>query len=258
MAKPYYYISTLEKALKILDVFDGVRAPLFLTEIAKRAGVGKQDVHRYLMTLKDLGLVSRDAEGRFSIGRKMFELGQQFVAARAGIDQSAEAYLDQLSQRTGCTNQIGILSDGLVTYVLVVPGTMTVQVVARVGHWRYAHASATGKAIMAFDGRPLHEFKLHEDKDGRLKQVTDRTIITYEHLDRELRQTRARGYSISDGESSLEVTAVGAPIVDGRGKVVAGISASFPRHTASESYVAGIAEQVVATARNVSASIQRV
>ena len=250
---PYYYIGSVAKAFRILDAFRGSRRTLSFAEIVEKGGMRKQDTHRFLLTLRDLGVVTQDPSKKFSIGRHLFEIGQQFVAARAGIDAAAEAHLYRLSDRTGCTSQVGILSGGLVTYVLVVPGTMPVQVVARVGHWRYAHASAIGKAILAFASKPLRECELHEDGGGMLKCVTERTLVTYEHLARDIELTIARGYSLSDGESSLEVAAVGAPIYDEQQNVIAGVSASFPRHAVSLFKVEAVAEEVTAAARRLSA-----
>lgn len=67
--------SVTSRALAVLDAFD-VRAPrLSLSEIADRSGMPLTTVHRLLAELTAWGALTRRADGRYEIGRKLWDLG---------------------------------------------------------------------------------------------------------------------------------------------------------------------------------------
>ena len=80
-----------------------------------------------------------------------------------------------------------------------------------------AHASAAGKALLAWRSRPEIELLYR----GRSMHVySDRTIGNVPALHTELAAVRARGWSLSDGEGLLSGDrGLAAPVFDGKGHV---------------------------------------
>jgi DNA-binding IclR family transcriptional regulator len=86
------------------------------------------------------------------------------------------------------------------------------------------HATAGGKVLLAW--RP------QSDIDRLLKQPlgahTTKTITAIPKLIKELESTRRLGYGVSRGEWLEDVYAVGAPVRDHRGRVVAALAVASP------------------------------
>lgn len=59
---------SLQRAADILDVLE--YDSLTLTEIGRRTNISTSSTHRLMISLEELGFVRRDAEGRFSLGRR--------------------------------------------------------------------------------------------------------------------------------------------------------------------------------------------
>jgi IclR family pca regulon transcriptional regulator len=85
-----------------------------------------------------------------------------------------------------------------------------------------AHSTSTGKVLLAYAG-PQYVL---DYLDEMLPRYTSQTITTREALLTELEQVRQQGYARSWGEHEAYVRALGAPIRDRTGTVVAAMSIS--------------------------------
>ena len=67
--------SVTSRALAILDAFNSSAPRLSLSEIADRSGTPLTTAHRLLGELTEWGALSRRSDGRYEIGRKLWDLG---------------------------------------------------------------------------------------------------------------------------------------------------------------------------------------
>ncbi len=114
---------------------------------------------------------------------------------------------------------------------------------------RAAHATATGKAILAW--LPESEMVRIVSEQG-LAAFTERTITTVSGLIEELRLVRRRGHAVDEEELEPGVICYGAALRDGSGAVVGSISVSIPKSRASAEYRSHVAQAVTACARRIS------
>src|SRR5690606_38951511 len=91
---------------------------------------------------------------------------------------------------------------------------------------RAAHATATGKAILAW--LPEAEMARVVSENG-LSAFTENTITTISGLIEELRLVRRSGFSIDEEELQENVICYGAALRDGSGRVIGSISCSIPK-----------------------------
>jgi IclR family acetate operon transcriptional repressor len=91
------------------------------------------------------------------------------------------------------------------------------------------HASATGKAILAFL-EPKEQKQII--KDIGLESFTDTTITDPKRLETEFARIREAGFSESHGEAIEGTYGIAAPIFSASGRVIASIGASVPVHRA--------------------------
>ena len=190
---------------------------LGLNEVTQRTGVSKSTVFRILATLSSMGYVVRDADRNYVVNHTLADLVSDATTSEA-LRRAALPYMFRLRDQFGETVNLGRLELDKVTYIEVVPSEYALRLHERPGASVNLHASALGKAILAFSPPGLAETLVQ----GReFTMYTRNTITNSDEFVAELRRVRERGYAFDRGETSLQATCVGAPILDARGTAVA-------------------------------------
>jgi DNA-binding IclR family transcriptional regulator len=101
-----------------------------------------------------------------------------------------------------------------------VQSAASVQSVARVGRPSVAHATATGKVLLAFGHGRL--------RPGQLKAYTERTVTDRRELLAEVDRVRGAGYAEAMGEREPHLNAIAAPVFDVRGELAAIVGIQGP------------------------------
>jgi IclR family acetate operon transcriptional repressor len=197
---------------------------LGLNEITQRSGLSKSTIFRILATLTALGYVIRDDDRGYYISHAVGAL----VSAEAGVDALRRAAMPQmlaLRDQFGETVNLGCLQVDKVVYIEVVPSEYALRLHERSGATVPLHASALGRAILAFSDEELATSLL----SGReLPMLTSNTVTDPAELMAEIRRVRDRGYAFDRGEISPLATCVAVPILGSGGRAVAAISISGP------------------------------
>ncbi len=251
MAPP---LSSVEKALKILQTFTAETPELGLTEIARRLRSHKSSVFRILATLLSEGFVEKNPHThKYRIGLKLIEIAQRSLD---GFDWLAEAspFIEKLSREINEIVHLSILDQGEVVY-LDKKGDGQGQgltVSTRKGGRDPAHSCAMGKVLLA--GLPPEERK-RVLSSMPLVRRTPNTITDRATLERELEKVRKRGYAVDHEESFPGIQCVAAPIQNHQGKVIAAISATVPTPRMTKERMTEITRLVRETARSISERI---
>ncbi|MGO9872514.1 MAG: IclR family transcriptional regulator [Acidimicrobiia bacterium] len=209
--------------LTVLRCFEEGPAELRLAEIARQTRLDRGDVEQALATLCQEGFLDRGGDGTYRLGRVVMVLGRRTEQA-TGLD-GAEAVLQQLTARTGESSSLAVRCGTDALVLLLAPSPQRLRVEHGVGSHLPLHASAMGKALLAFADQ---EPEIAVTDLGRLDAFTNRTITSQSELIAELRVARAQGWAVNREERYEGVVGVAAPvIVLGRG-VVAAIGVQGP------------------------------
>ena len=103
--------SVTSRALAVLDAFDGTARRLSLSEIAARSGTPLSTTHRLLAELTDCGALSRRPDGRYEVGRKLWDLGL-LAPVQSGLGEVAHPFLLDVHTATRDTVHLAV-RDGL-------------------------------------------------------------------------------------------------------------------------------------------------
>lgn len=213
-------VGSVQRAFAVIDTLAGADSELGTNEIARRTGVNPSTVSRLLATLVAGGLVEHIPEtGRYRLGPRLVQLGNA-VLARLDLRQIARPHLHALVESTGETATLSTEGDRDAVTVDFVQSPFSVQGVAQLGRPSIAHATATGKVLLAFGRRPL--------PSGPLKSYTSRTIAKRSGLAAELEAIRERGYAYNFGEREDDLHAVAAPVWGSHGELAAIIGVQGP------------------------------
>lgn len=210
-AKPYYKIASLEKGLKIIELL-AVRHRLTVTEVSRALKQDRSASNRFLLTLKELGYVSVDDAGRYSLSLKLFEIGNK-VGQLTEIRFMARRYMRKLAHLYRQTVYMGRFDGHDIVTIEVVFGRDYIKVDAQIGDRLPAHSLAMGKAVLGF--RPPAE-QQHYLATAELTPLTPHTITDRTLLQAELDRVRQLGYALSDEEWAPGVRSVAVPILDNK------------------------------------------
>lgn len=228
--KSNYIIQSVSHALDVLEEFRGDVDELGVTELSKKLKLHKNNVFRILATLQSRNYIEQNkANDNYRLGVRCLELGQTFIHQR-GMLKQAKPVLHELSDKTGETSYVSILRGDEVVYLDSVEPTATVRVVSRLGLHMPTHATAAGKALVAFES----EEELRKRFGEELKVYTRHTFRTYEDLLRDIEKVRERGYATDLEEFEEGLRCIAAPIRDYTRKVIGALSVSGPAHRLSD------------------------
>ena len=223
-ARDPYLLGSLRKGLEVLDCF-ARRESWSLAELCAALGQNKTSVFRMLHTLEEFGYLTKDsATGRYALGLRLLSLGGAAVRQET-LRWQALAPLQDLARQTGETVQVGVMHGTESVCVQAVEGTHLVRMHAFVGKRAPAHASALGKAMLAWRG----EAEIRALFEGRaLQAFTPNTLTDAAPLLAALQATRLRGHSLDEEEMEIGLRCIGAPIFDSAGRAAAALAVSVP------------------------------
>lgn len=241
-------IQSLDRALDVLDALAAGKG-MTLTDIAKNLGQSPATMYRVLTTLEARGMVETDPQSQlWHVGATTFRLGSAFLRRNNVIERSQPA-MRHLMEATGETSNLGIERGGAVMFVAQVETQETIRAFFPPGMLSPMHASGIGKALLSCHAPGRIEDFL---RARPLERFTEKTITSAEALRKELDRIQTAGYAYDDEERTTGMRCVAAPILDGYGKAVAGISISGPTHRMPADEIGRIGDLVRAAARRVS------
>ena len=237
-------IRMLQSVTTALEVFEIVAEcqPIGVSEITRRIRVTKSTVQRCLMTLHAAGWIRPEGEHstKWVITAKSFSLGRH-VADSGRLRDAVLPVMERLRDTTHESIHL-VIAEGREAVLLErVDSTLAIRTFIPLGARAPLHATANGKAILAYWG----EQAVNGYLEPGLESLTDRTLRDPGQLREELALIRSRGWSMAVDELADGASAVAAPILDQPGKAVASISISCPTIRFSESVRENYAELIL-------------
>ncbi len=216
--------TTVTKAINILDIL-AIKADegVSLAELCALIDIPKSSVHRYLVTLQELGLAERQNNDRYFLGTKVIEMAGTYLL-KSDLRKDSQTALDELSEITGETIHLAVPSGNEVVYIAKVESKHALSMYSHIGARLPMYCTALGKAILAFS----NEHELDALLTKPLVARTPCSITSLAALVEELALIRSRGYAIDNEENETGIRCVGAPIFDYLTKPVGAISISAP------------------------------
>jgi IclR family acetate operon transcriptional repressor len=250
MGRDHGGIQALDRAFLILDVMADAGGEAKLTEIAASAGLNVSTCHHLISTLHNWGYVARGINSRsYVLGSRILHLSAACLR-QVDLPRRAQTFVDRLNDQTREAVQLAIMQDTTLVHILRREARHAVRVEAGFGgNANAAHATATGKAILAWLP-PTELERIVADKG--LTAFTPNTITDIEKLREELRLVRRNGFSIDREEFRPGVICVGAAIRDHAGAVVGSISVSSPAFRSTPDYIEQMKVHLIAAADELS------
>lgn len=217
-------VQSVWRALDLLEVFPKYGPDLGLTKIASLLKLNKATAYRLLATLEERGYVERAPESRkYRLGVRAFELGLYFQS-QLEVRRLALPSMQDMVAQTGEAAFLCIREGDEAVCIERVEAEHQVNIFSlRVGGRQPLHCGAAPRALLS--GMDDDQIAAFSARTG-LPASTPDTITTLENLLKDVIQTRKRGFVVSMNDVVAGIAAVGAPVYDHSGSVVASISLS--------------------------------
>ena len=247
----------LDRALAVLGCFSEDEPSLGVGELAARTGIALSSLHRLLATLVAHGLLVRVPGHHYAVGARMWEIGE-LSPLSLRLRERATPFLVRLYEATGENVHLAVLDgdepeSASVLYVGRVTGRRSIETISRAGGRGPLHATGVGKALLATrDEEWLDRFFLR-----RLEKETVHTVTSERALRREIRATRAAGYSRTREEMTLGniSIAVALPPVPGLPPIAVGLVVHLARAESPDAE-SRLSAMLVQSAREIHAAIR--
>jgi DNA-binding IclR family transcriptional regulator len=187
-----------------------------VTEIARLTRLPVSTTHRLTAELASWQVLRRTEDGRYEVGLTLQRLGGDAWSVPVLHDRAPQVLTD-LSEVMHRRARLGVLREGRVSYIekQVGPEPATAFSAHAV---LPVHATALGKALLAFAPRPVVASAEHG-----LTAYTRHTLTTPDQLRRALQAIRLTRTAVARGELFTEDWAVAVPVFGAGGVVIAAL-----------------------------------
>ncbi|MET9273041.1 IclR family transcriptional regulator [Kribbella sp. NPDC003557] len=207
-------VQSIERAAAVLRLLAAAPDGLGVADLGNALGLAKPTVHGILRTLHQVGFVDQDHSGaHYHLSDAFGRLGESYLDPNE-LRSRAINWADSLASRSGEVVRVGRLVEGKVEVVHHVFRPDDSDQDLDVGTTLPPHATALGKAVLAFDASGA-------TRPRKLEAFTTRTITDPARLSEELALVRARGWATEFEEHTVELASIAAPI-RGLGGLVVG------------------------------------
>lgn len=242
-------MSTVIKAVDLLNLFSAERAEIRLAEFQRLTGRDKTTTYRHLSALESTGLLEQDEITRaYRIGPAVLRyshIREVTVPRRAGV----RLVLPGLADITGETAHASILQGNtLVTLADHTSGRHSARVIMDNAILPF-HATASGLAVLAYAGKTLKQHAFDQ-----VEAFTDQTVVDPVEIESLLQRVRATGFSEIENSFEKGVIGIAVPLFDSSRSVAGSLAVASVASRVDGALVQLIKRELVKAARSISTS----
>ncbi|WP_346882734.1 IclR family transcriptional regulator [uncultured Algibacter sp.] len=212
------------KAFSLLDAFLGEKQEWGVRDLAKKSGYNKTTTYRLLSTLESLNIVNKNANDKYILGLKLFELGHA-VSIHKSLKSYSQAPLEHIAKNINETVHLGVLSQNQVLYINKTESLQGLKVSTQIGSYQKAYCTAIGKVLLAFSSQVYMSEYLER---VHFEALTEHTITDSKTLFKALAEVRVKGYALDMEELEIGLICIAIPVFNKHKDIVASISVSGP------------------------------
>jgi len=244
------YVRVIGKAVAALDAFLDGSAELTSAELARRLGMSRSTVHRLLATMERHRLVDRMESGAYGLGIHLFRLGSA-VPVRAVLGRLAEPALATLAERFALSTYLSVRDGERALCIARIDRGPVKTTTYQVGETLPLHLGAGPNVLMS----ELPAAELDQILERPLVPMTPHTTVDPGAIRSRLATIRETGLAYAPDDVEVGLAAMGVPVRDRSGELVAAVSVVALTPWFSGEHYAAIATGLRETAALVEADL---
>ncbi|MFG1687855.1 IclR family transcriptional regulator [Nonomuraea sp. NPDC049269] len=242
-------IQSVEIAMTVLLAMEQSAGPASLTQIAALSGMQPSKVHRYLVSLSRIGLVSQSpSSGLYDLGPAMRRLGAEALRRMDEVGLASE-HLPGLRDRTKHAINLAVWGDHGPMIVRWDYGSYALPITVRVGATLPMLASSIGRVYLT------HLPKTLTDPIVRAQDATTDERFTDEEIERIKANVRRDGVAITSGGVIPGVTSVAAPVFTTGESLPLAVAIVLPARIATPAVLRTVSSDLLKTTDAMSAEL---
>jgi len=220
-------IQSIDRAIRVLTALQGARR-MSLSELAARLELAPSTTHGIVRSLVEHGMVVQErGSSRYQLGPAVLRLGNVYLDTLE-LRSKAIPWAEDLARRTGLAVRTGVLLIDDVVIIHHEPRPDGSRQMPEVGIVIPAHASALGKAMLAF----LPDEQERVLTTENLRSMTGETLTSPDALRAQLDEVLASGLATEQDEAVLGESSLAGPVFDSYGEAVGAIAVVIPSNGA--------------------------
>jgi IclR family pca regulon transcriptional regulator len=209
----------LAKGLRIIECFNEATPSLTVSQAARAVSISPASARRCLLTMHELGYLSYDGKF-FRPTPRMRRLGGAYTGT-SPLPLLAEPYLRAVRDALDESASLAVLDGDQVSFVARAESQRIVTMNVRLGARLPAHASASGRVLLAAQSDEQIEALL---RTVRFASTGPKALTSAEQVMDRIRQVRAEGMAVTDEELEPGIRTAAVPVRDSSGTLRAALS----------------------------------
>jgi DNA-binding IclR family transcriptional regulator len=248
--KQHNSIASVIRTIRVVQFIGDSDKPVTFSELYDNLRIPKTTLFRILSSLQQERWIEKRGIA-YTIGHGIIQLGMRALS-KLELRRTAIPWVDKLSQLTGETAHLVVLSGRRGLIIEVCDGPKHIKISSRPGTFTSLHASAAGKVLLAFAvEEDLEDFFRGQSLEKRTKN----TITDLEELEAEIQKVLRSGYAVDEMEYHDNVRCLAAPVNNAFGKTVAAVGITAPTLSLKKQQVESVARVVVEIADAISRNL---
>jgi len=238
-------------SIKVFEALVKFDKPARVTEIAEQTACSKSVVYNHLLTLKELGYVTKHNQ-KYSPTLKLLRFSDE-ILTRFETYNVGQRYVENLANTTGESVSLAVIEDTYGVVIYSSSGSDTPKPVYPLGESLPLHATAAGKAMLSlFDQNQLDTIL----DSVELTAETKKTITDEDAFREELQKIRDNNIAFSREEHTDKRVGVATPIEPVNETHVSAIEVTGSTDRLNDRYLEeDIPGQLQSTVRNILADL---
>jgi IclR family pca regulon transcriptional regulator len=213
------FIESLDRGLRVLEVFGGSQQPMTLSDLAKAADLPRATARRILFTLERAGFVATDGK-LFRLMPRVLVLASAYLASNHVVSVLQPA-LDKLSSDAQEISSMAILDGNDVVFIARASPTRIFSAGIDIGYRLPAFCTSVGRILLS---RLSNDELVSALGAMDLKPLTPFTVTDRKRLLEAIIADRERGYSLVDREAEPGFRSISVPVRRYDGTIIAAVN----------------------------------
>jgi DNA-binding IclR family transcriptional regulator len=243
-------IPSIDRAIDLLELLATSGRVSTISHISQTLRIPKSSTHYLVHTLLSRGYLERTPDGRdYFLGSRLLRILGEGNFGRLELRSVCGPHLCTLAQKLGLTAHAAVMEENEGIIIFKADGYRKVATGYHMVRHFDLHCTALGKALI------MHNSEAGIEKLFRVRGMAKhnlRTITSLATLKEDLAKVREKGYAVNDEEHTVGIRAIGAPVINSMGEIVAAISVHGPTNSLPTERVPMIGNEILRTAREIS------
>jgi len=214
------FVVSFARGLEVIQSFYNEPEGITAARIAKKTGLSRAAVRRFLITLEALGH-AEDVSGVYHLRPSVLRIGCSYLTSTT-LPSLAQPILERVSELVHESTSLSALDEDNIIYLARHTSSRVLSVGLSVGSRLPAYCTSMGRVLLA--DLPKDELTKYLAR-VKMKKWTSKTVTTKTGLTQVLNQVALERYALVDGELEPGLRSIAVPIRNSQGRTIAAMNA---------------------------------